>query len=89
MTNVQSFFYLVILGLILYIAGRHFEDYTSGILGGLLICTMGLAILLSPLTGMSDLMNAATGTILLGFGGYVWVAGSIEKIFGYERTKSI
>ena len=74
----QTMFYIFLIGLILFFCGRHFRDYTSGIIGGFIILSTGFAMLISPVTNISSFLNVALGTGMLGFGGYVFIAGSLE-----------
>ena len=83
MVDVQSLFYIVIIGFALYFIGRQYKDYTSGVLGGFLIFLTGLAIWINPVSGLSVMLNTVIGSILFGWGGYVWVRGSIELINEY------
>jgi hypothetical protein len=81
MTNVVSFFLIVLIGLIMFIMGREYEDgYTLGILGGFIVFMMGLGILFSPLADLSELMNLSVGSALFGVGAWIWIMGSIQLL---------
>lgn len=77
---VQEFFYVVVLAVGFVFAGRILKDSTTGIIGGFISMIVGLAILVEPVTGFSDLLNWTFGLFLIGFGAYITIVGSLEAI---------
>ncbi len=78
-----SSWWLFLIGFVLFLAGRHFEDYTIGISGGLLIFIQGVWIFLNPISGTTVMMNSTIGGVLFVVGGYIWVNSSIELLKSY------
>lgn len=77
MVDVIGIFLLVLIGVIFYIIGRTYEDYTFGILGGFVIFLLGVGIIVSPVDGITDFINTIMASAFIGVGCYVWIWGSI------------
>jgi len=80
MVDATGIFYMVVIGLILYVVGRQYKDYTAGILSGLFLFILGLVVWINPVIDISALNNTLLGSVLFGFGAYVWIRGSLELI---------
>lgn len=80
MATILAVFLICLLGLILFVIGRIWNDYTTGILGGLLIFLLGFAVLINVITDIPNLYNTILGMVLLGVGAYIWIAGSVELL---------
>lgn len=68
------------VGVVLFVLGKKYEDYTIGILSGFVWFLLGVYILLNPVIGWSDWFNTVVGSVLFAVGSYVWIRGSIENI---------
>lgn len=82
MVSVSTFSWLFFIGLSLFVTGRYFQDYTTGILGGFFIFLLGVSVFMSPLVGIDSWFNIVVGSVLFGLGAYIWVRGSIEAVDG-------
>jgi hypothetical protein len=73
-------FLFVLVGIVLFIVGRSYQDSTLGIFGGLIIFLAGVALIIDPITDITSLMNTILAFSLFGVGGYIWVRGSLESL---------
>lgn len=80
MISVFDFFLIAVLGIGLYFIGRKLGDYASGVLGGLILFLFGLYLFANPISGIIEWFNMVLASVLFGFGGYVWIVGSLEWI---------
>lgn len=77
--NVQSIFYLAAIGIALFVIARYYKDYPTGILSGMWLFLLGIMIIISPVTDLTVFQRNVIGVLLFGFGGYVFIRGSIEQ----------
>lgn len=80
MVLLSNFFLIMSLGLILFFLGRHFQDYTTGILGGFLLFIGGLSGFLTPIENITELQNTLIASVFFGLGAYIWIRGSIDLL---------
>jgi hypothetical protein len=69
-----------LMGFLLLLIGFAYENYVSGVFGGVLLFLFGIAVLLSPLTSWSELMNTVVGSVCFGYGAYVMITASMERV---------
>ena len=80
MVDVIGIFLLSLLGIIFYIIGRLHRSYIWGVLGGMIIFLLGIAIVNSPIDGVNSFINLIMLSAFIGVGGYVWIRGSLETL---------
>lgn len=78
------YFLPLVLGIVLYILGREYEDYLLGTLGGIVFFIFGVALLINPLPTISSLTNDLVGHACWAVGLYVFLRGTWEAISGYK-----
>jgi len=82
MSDLIVYFLPPMLGIILFVIGLMFEEYITGLFGGLLIFLFGVGILISNIPELSVLHNQVLGSVCIGVGAYIWIRGSLERISG-------
>jgi NhaP-type Na+/H+ or K+/H+ antiporter len=73
-------FLVFCIGIIMFISGRYFQDYVTGILGGFALFLLGVQLYMNPITNVDGFLSTVIASICFAFGGYVWIMGSIELI---------
>ncbi len=67
------------IAIVLYLAGRHYEDYPIGISGGMLLFLLGIYTLINPISDIGgSFLNTIIGSIFFLIGGYIFIVGSLE-----------
>lgn len=64
----------------LIIVGVQYNDKISATIGGMLMFLFGVAVLITPIVGISDLLNLVIAMIAFGYGGYMMLAPNVEDI---------
>lgn len=77
------YFLPILFGLSMAGLGMRFENYPLGLLGGVVLMSFAVAILVDPINSLTGLANTVTGVTILGSGAYLFIVGSVEEI---QRT---
>lgn len=78
--DMISNWWLFAIGLSLLLSGRFFKDASFGFLGAILIFIQGVFILISPIDGLTGMMNLAVGAVLFAVGAYVLTVAGTETL---------
>lgn len=80
MSDLIIYFLPAFLGVAFTFLALEYENYSLGMLGGLTLLSYGVAVLINPIGTLSSLSNDVVGSILIGSGSYIIIAGNIEYI---------
>lgn len=80
MTTDLLYFLPPALGLTLIVFAFKFNEDIAGIFGGLLLFLFGVNLFINPIASLTSLSNDMLASVCFGYGGYVFVYGSIQKV---------
>ena len=75
-----SNWWLFAISLSLLLFGRFFRDASIGMLGAILMFLQGIFILITGVSGLTNMMNLGLGTVLFGVGGYITLMAGTETL---------
>lgn len=68
------------IAFILVAIGFNYQEYIAGIMGGIILFLFGVSTIISPITSLTTFLNTIIGVICFGYGGYIMIRGSVDKI---------
>jgi hypothetical protein len=79
--NIEILYFLVpMIAFCMIALAYQFHQYIPGIMGGLVLLSYGVVVLLNPIAGIPDLMNMVIGNAAWMYGAYVFLGGSVDRI---------
>lgn len=79
MTDI-IYFLAPFIGFACLAIGYGYSQWIPGVLGGIILFLFGVSILITPIDTFTNLQNLLVAVPCFGFGGYVMIVGSVEKI---------
>lgn len=80
MTTDLLYFLPPALGLTLIIFAFKYNEDIAGIFGGLLLFLFGVNVFINNIASLTSLANLTLASVCFGYGGYVFIYGSIQKL---------